>query len=126
MALPKSIQVKESLTELKELYRKATRLIAPRLRMLIEIKKHEDVGGISKRRLAELVGVNHNSIQTWRSVYVEGGIKQLTAYVKNEGRPTILSEQERQIMKAKLHDNKNGLRGYVELLDVCIQTNLDF
>ncbi len=117
MALPKSIQVKESLTELKELYRKATRLIAPRLRMLIEIKKHEDVGGISKRRLAELVGVNHNSIQTWRSVYVEGGIKQLTAYVKNEGRPTILSEQERQIMKAKLHDNKNGLRGYVELLD---------
>ena len=30
---------------------------------------------------------------------------------------TILSKEEYQAIKAKLHDSKNGLRGYVELLD---------
>jgi hypothetical protein len=64
MSSPKSIQVKESLAELKKLLKTSARLVIPRIRMLIEIKKHESIGGISKRRLAELIGVNHNSIQT--------------------------------------------------------------
>lgn len=117
MSLPKSIRVKESLIELKKVLKGSTKLITPRVRMLIEIKKHESVGGISKRALAELVGVNHNSIQTWRALYSEGGLTKLTSYIKNEGRPTILSKEERQAIKTKLHDSKNGLRGYVELLD---------
>jgi hypothetical protein len=64
MSSPKSIQVKESLAELKKLLKTSPRLVIPRIRMLIEIKKHESIGGISKHRLAELIGVNHNSIQT--------------------------------------------------------------
>jgi transposase len=116
MSLPKTIQVKESLAELKKLLKQSAKLIIPRVRMLIELKRHEDIGGISKRSLAELVGVNHNSIQTWRTLYVEGGLSKLTSYIKNEGRPTILSEEEHQAIKSKLHDSKNGLRGYVELL----------
>ena len=117
MSLPKSIQVKETLTELKKLLKHSPRLIIPRVRMLIELKKHEDIGGISKRNLAGLVGVNHNSIQNWRTLYTEGGLSKLTSYVKNEGRPTLLSQEEHQAIKNKLHDSKNGLRGYVELLD---------
>ena len=116
MSLPKSILVKESLTELKKILKGSARIIYPRIRMLIEIKKHEDIGGLSKRALAELVGVNHNSIQTWRMLYSEGGLAKLTSYIKNEGRPTILSKEEREAIKVKLHDSKNGLRGYVELL----------
>lgn len=116
MSLPKTIQVKESLAELKKLLKQSAKLIIPRVRMLIELKRHEDIGGISKRSLAELVGVNHNSIQTWRTLYVEGGLSKLTSYIKNEGRPTILSEEEHQAIKSKLYDSKNGLRGYVELL----------
>jgi transposase len=117
MSSPKLVQVKESLSELKRMYKLATRLMAPRLQMLIEIKKHEDLGGLSKRALAELVGVNHNSIQRWRNYYIKGGIKQLTTHIKNDGRPSILSNKEREVIKAKLQDPKNGLRGYVELLD---------
>lgn len=117
MSHPKSIQVKESLTELNKILKGSTKLIIPRIRMLIEIKKHEEVGGISKRALAELIGVNHNSVQTWRTLYEEGGLTKLTSYIKNEGRPTILSKEEHQVIKTKLNDSKNGLRGYVELLD---------
>jgi len=117
MSSPKSIQVKESVVELKKLLKSTPRLIFPRIKMLLEIKKHENAGGISKRNLADSIGVNHNSIQTWRTLYATGGIKQLIAYTKNEGRPTILSEAEHSAIKSKLNDSKNGLRGYVELLD---------
>lgn len=117
MASPKSIEIKETVIELKKLLKSCPRLIIPRIRMLIEIKKHEKLGGISKRNLAEAIGVNHNSVQTWRTLYLQGGIKALTSYTKNEGRPTILSEEEHQAIKDKLNDSKNGLRGYVELLE---------
>jgi transposase len=117
MASPKSVQVKESLKELNQLLKTSPKLVIPRVRMLIEIKKHETTGGISKRNLADMIGVNHNSIQTWRTLYSEGGISKLTHYVKNEGRPTILSKEEHRAIEEKLNDSKNGLRGYVELLD---------
>ena len=42
MSLPKSISVKESITELKKLFKNSAKLIQPRIRMLIEIKKQED------------------------------------------------------------------------------------
>ena len=118
MSAPKSITVKESLAELKKLLKNSTNLILPRIRMLVEIKKHENLRGLSKRVLAENIGVNHNSIQTWRTLYCEGGIAKLTSYIKNEGRPTILSKEEHQAIKTKLHDSNNGLRGYVELLEL--------
>ena len=117
MASPKFIQITESIKDLKKLLKTSPRLIIPRLRMLIEIKNHEDVGGISKRNLADIVGVNHNSIQTWRTLYSDGGIAKLTTYIKNEGRPTILTKEEHQAIEKKLNDSENGLRGYVELLD---------
>jgi len=63
MASAKIIKVKESDKELKAVLKKASTLILPRLRMLIELKNHEE-SGISKRDLATLIGVNHNSIQT--------------------------------------------------------------
>lgn len=117
MSAPKSIQVKESISELKKLLKSVPRLIFPRIRMLLEIKKYESSGGISKRILADSIGVNHNSIQTWRTLYLKGGIEQLIKYTKNEGRPTILTNEEHEAIKSKLNDSKNGLRGYVELLD---------
>ena len=117
MSVPKFITVKESLPELKKLLKNSKKLIMPRIRMLIEIKKQEDLGGISKRVLAENIGVNHNSIQTWRTLYCEGGITKLTSHIKNEGRPTILNKEEHEAIKTKLHDSNNGLRGYVELLE---------
>jgi hypothetical protein len=55
MSLPKIIEVKEELHYLRKLLKPSTGFIAPRIKMLIKIKKSEK--GISKRDLAELVGV---------------------------------------------------------------------
>ena len=111
---PKQIQIKESINELRKLQRNSIPMIANRVRVLIEIKKHE-VTGISKRAIADIIGVNQNSIQTWRSMYLLGGITAILSYQKREGRPSVLSKEEHQRIEEKLKDPKNGLRGYTEL-----------
>lgn len=116
MAAPKIILVKESNTEIKVLLKKSSSLILPRLRMLLELKKNEKEG-ISKRALAEIVGVNHNSIQTWRSMYVQGGIELLCSHNKKGFRPSVFNTEEHQAIYNKLNDPNNGLRGYKELLN---------
>jgi transposase len=83
--------------------------------MLIEIKKIEGQG-ISKRELAELIGVNHNSIQTWRQMYLTGGISELCSHKKTGFKPSVFDKEEHNAIKEKLHDPVNGLRGYKELL----------
>ena len=72
--------------------------------MLLEIKNIVKYGGISKRNLTELIGANHNSIRTWRTLYLQGGIDNLIKYTKNEGRSTILSDVEHEAIKTKLND----------------------
>jgi len=116
------ITVEESLVKLKHLLKKAKPLISPRLRMLIELKKQEGQG-ISKRDLAELIGVNHNSIQTWRNMYVEGGLEQLCSHRKTGFRPSVFNKDEHNAIKEKLNNPVNGLRGYKELL-TWIETDL--
>ena len=110
MSAPKLIHVKESVSELKKLLKTTPRIIFPRIKMLLEIKKHEATGGVSKRILADAISVNHNSIQTWRTLYSKGGIELLIKYTKNEGRPTILTDEEHQAIKEKLNDSKYSQR----------------
>jgi len=115
MAAPKIIKVKESNAELKAFLKKSSNLIVPRLRMLIELKNHEE-SGISKRDLATLIGVNHNSIQTWRTMYEQGGLTYLCSHRKTGFRPSVFTKDEHNAIEAKLKDPMNGLRGYTELL----------
>ncbi len=116
MASPKQIQIKESLQELKRLQRDAIPLISIRLRALIEIKKAGEFG-ISKRDLADMIGVNHNSVQKWRTLYTKGGIKAICSHNKKGFKPSVFTPQEHKMIEAKLNDPTNGLRGYKELLE---------
>jgi|CXWL01.1.fsa_nt_gi transposase len=116
MSLPKTIAIKESLSELKSLLKKASLLIAPRVKAMIEIKNREAIG-ISKRELATIVGVDPNSIQTWRTLYIKGGIEAILKHNKKGFKPSVFSKEEHLAIEKKLKDPKNGLRGYVELLD---------
>ncbi len=116
MSLPKQLTIKESLGELKQMLKKGTPLIAPRIRVLIEMKKAEETG-ISKRDLAAAVGVNHNSVQTWRALYQSGGIKALCSHNRKGFKPSVFTKEEHAAIAGKLKDPKNGLRGYTELLD---------
>jgi transposase len=116
MSAPKIIIVQESMQELKQLLKSSSLLISPRIKMLIELKKNEGCG-ISKRNLADLIGVNHNSIQTWRKLYQTGGISVITTHNKTGFKPTVLNKEEHQAIEKLLNDPKNGIRGYVELLN---------
>lgn len=114
MAAPKIVIVKEDLEYLRKLLKKSTLFMSPRIKMLIEIKKHEDTG-ISKRDLADLVGVTHNSIQTWRTQYLKGGIDLLLSHKRTGFKPTLITAEEREKIEEILNNPFNGLRGYKEL-----------
>ena len=115
MAIPKVILIKESKEELRRILKKSKPIIIPRIRMLLEMKKYEKEG-VSKRQLAELIGVNHNSIQNWRTIYINGGIELLCSHKKTGFRPSVINKTEHEAIKNKLNDPLNGLRGYKELM----------
>jgi len=114
MSLPKIVPVKESLSELRKIQKKSIPLIANRIKVFIAFKKHEKTG-ISKRAVAVNTGVNQNSVQSYRTLYLTGGLSLLMAYEKKEGRRSIISKAEHKKLEAKLKDPKNELRGYTAL-----------
>ena len=115
MAKPFQISIKESIKELKTLQRHAGELISNRLKVLIEIKNHEDKGGISKRDLSAKTGVNHNSIVKWRKLYLEFGIEKLLIHGRTGFKKSVIPVDVHKKLEEKLKDPQNGLRGYVEL-----------
>jgi transposase len=114
MSLPKSIKIKESLSELKELQRKSGHLIAKRLRILIEFKKNEEFG-ISKRAVSENTGINHNSITKWRNIYLKQGIVAFLSHGRKGFKKSVIDSVSHKAIEKKLKDPRNGLRGYKEL-----------
>lgn len=115
MSSPKQIIIKETMAQLRKLQKESIPMIANRIRVLIEFKKNEATG-ISKRAVADAVGVNHNSVQTWRTLYEQGGIAAILKHDRKDGRPSVITAEEHKLIEQKLHDPKNGLRGYTELL----------
>jgi transposase len=117
MALPLKINVTESIVELRALQRKNGELINKRLKVLIEIKKHEKTG-ISKRQLSDITGVNHNSIVKWRRIYNDGGISPLLSHGRIGGfKKSVFSDDDHNKLEKKLNDPNNGIQGYTELLE---------
>ena len=116
MASAKSFIISESIGELKKLQKASIPMIANRIRALIAFKQNEHAP-LSKRAVAELIGVNHNSVQTWRTLYEKGGIEAVLFYQKQAGRPSGITKEEHIKIEQLLNNPKNGLRGYVELLN---------
>lgn len=115
MATPLSIHIKEPVSELRSLQRKHGELIGKRMQMLIEIKRHEKQGGISKRDLSGLTGINHNSIVKWRNAYLQEGIAVLLTHGRKGFKKSVFSAGEHDSIKEKLADPSNGIVGYKEL-----------
>jgi transposase-like protein len=57
---------------------------------LLIFKRHQATG-ISKRLVAEQIGVNHTSVQAWRSLYIQGGIKLLTSHCNIGYKPSKIT-----------------------------------
>jgi transposase len=116
MSAPKTFKIKESESELKKLMKSNQPMIAKRLHALLLFKRHQDIG-ISKRLVAAEIGVNHNSVQTWRSLYIDGGIKLLMAHSNTGYKPSKITSKQEESLKKQLNNPLNGMVGFVELLD---------
>lgn len=116
MAKPKIIQVKESVKELRGMQKSRPLLIIKRLNMLIELKKSGN-DGISKRDLAKLIGVDPNSVQKWRTLYLKSGISGIVTHGKIGFKPSVFNKVDHKKIEQKLNQPKAALRGYKELVE---------
>ncbi|MBK7129119.1 MAG: helix-turn-helix domain-containing protein [Crocinitomicaceae bacterium] len=113
MANALSITVKESLKDLRSLLKKSADHHGPKIKMLIEIKRSDRALG--KNELAELIGVNHNSIQTWRTKYQKGGISKLLKDGRIGFKPSIISKSVHKKIKLKLCSEDAAFSSYKQL-----------
>lgn len=85
MGASKQIIVTESISELRYLQKRHPLMISNRLRILIVLKQHEGEK-LSKEKLSEYTGLNHNTVQKWRKKYELEGISALLVHKKGGGR----------------------------------------
>jgi transposase len=110
----KKIIIQETENEIKKLLKESNPFIGQRLRVLLILKQNEEIG-ISKREVAKLAGVDPNSVQNWRTLYVNTGIEGLMKHQKKGFKPSVFNAIDHLKLEAKLNDPQNGLQGYVEL-----------
>jgi len=116
MSNPIIFPIRESEHEIKNHMKNNIPMIALRLRVLLECKKHEKTG-LSKRDLADATGADHNSVTKWRTMYREGGIEALLTHNKKGFRPSIITPEQKEAIQKKLEDAENPVRGFKELQD---------
>ena len=113
MAKALTITVKESLKDLRVILKKSAAHHSSKIRMLIEIKK-SDIA-LSKYELADKVGVNQNSIQTWRTKYKNEGIKGLLKDGRIGFKPSIINPVAHKKIELKLNAPEAAFTSYKQL-----------
>jgi transposase len=116
MSKPKLLIIKETLKELTQLRKNSSDTKNKRLLMLIELKKANG-NAISKRDLSKLIGVDPNSITAWKRLYEQTGIEGIMSDGRIGFKVSSVNKEEHKKIEQKLNDPRNGIRGYVELLD---------
>jgi transposase len=107
------IEIKESFSELRTLMRQSISMISVRINMLVKLKKHD--GCLSRRKLSVMLGVSDKSIQTWRKVYLDGGLPALLKHEKKGRDIKVFNDEERKFIEDTLSNPENGVQGYKEL-----------
>jgi transposase len=113
MAKALSITVEETLKELKRLLKVSPAHYSLKIRMLVEIKKSNV--DLSKNELADKIGVNHNSIQTWRTKYKKEGISGLLKDGRIGFKPSIISPSSHKKISLKLSSPEAAFTSYKQL-----------
>jgi len=113
MEQAQQLHIKESIRELKAIMHKQRPAIAQRIQMLITIQKQEDP--LSKRALADLLGVNHNSVQKWRTMYKRGGINALLVDGRGGKRREVITSRTHKAIEKRLNSSQDAFRSYTEL-----------
>ena len=113
MARPtKAINVTQSLSALKRLHRQSSFHLKSRIQMLILSKESKASG---KYALSNALGVNPNSVQSWRKAYEEGGLEKLLEDKRGGNRAAVIDALTDKAIYVKLSDAKNAPRSFKEL-----------
>lgn len=122
MANSKSISVKESEVELKKLIRQQPIHLKNRIQMLLVIKRSEH--SLSKIELSNILKINHNTAQSWRKTYCEGGIDALLSYGRIGFKPSIINKEIHQAIEQRLTSPKDAFTSYVDLINWIVENYL--
>ena len=113
MAYALSINITESIKELKLRLKQVPPHHQLKIRMLLEIKGSET--SLSKNELAIRVGVNHNSIQMWRTKYNTLGLTGLLSDGRIGFKKATLSRDSHKKIEKKLNESTAIFTSYKQL-----------
>ena len=112
MAHPLQLTIKESLLQLKQVLRKQPQHLRTRIQMLILMKEGK---AQSKRELADALGVNHNSVQTWRTAYKKRGLSALLRFKRGGFKPSVISPKLHRAIEKRLKNPVEAFNGFEQL-----------
>lgn len=110
MAGVTSIDVKESLDDLVEQLRQADRPTAKERLQVLYWLKQEQAPSIST--IAQAVGKHRNTVQTWLSMYREGGVEAMLKVKKSSGRVRVIPRWAEEALAKRLEDPNHGFQSY--------------
>jgi transposase len=110
-ALP--FQVKESIASLKQRYKTVASHHKQKVQMLLIVKQSEVA--LTKNELATLVGVNHNSIQSWRKKYLTFGIDDLLTDGRGGYKPSLLNDKQKEKVLVRISSPTDAFSSFKEL-----------
>ena len=108
-----TISIKESVQQLKELLKQQPEHLRERVRLILVIKQSER--SLGKNELADLLGIDPNSANSWRKRYMDGGIDKLLEFKRGRKKPGRITAKIHKKIEEKLSDPTGAFRGYEEL-----------
>ena len=108
----KTIEIKESLADLKNIIKKAkTHQSVLRIQCLLFLKEKRFKNRMS---IADTLGVSLSSIDRWIKTYESQGIEQLLKMSSGGKRREVITKEIHEKLSQKLHDSNNPLLGFHE------------
>ena len=110
MAGVTSIDVKESLDDLAERLRQAKLPTDKERLQVIYWLKQENAPSISA--IAQAVGKHRNTLQTWLSLYRDGGIAAMLEIKKSPGGVRVIPQWAETALAHRLQEPEHGFKSY--------------
>lgn len=105
-----SIQVQESLDDLTEQLRQAqTPTVKERLQVLYWLKQENPP---SITTIAKAIGKHRSTVQTWLSMYRDGGVEAMLAIKKSPGGVRVIPQWAETALDKRLQDPNHGFGSY--------------
>lgn len=115
----KPSQITESVAELKNMLRKTS--IGYQKQRLTALYLFRSGQATTRKQIAEIIGVDRKTIGYWFQTYASEGLDMLLARTYSSGRPTHLTEEQQEMLRAELNKPK-GFSSYQEIVDYIEKT----